>query len=362
VGGAPTVGSDDIIYFGCYVGRGSYGGRVTAVDGFTGEVKWTCILNEPVNATGTLTSDGLIWFCTTRGRVVGLATADGTIRYDIELHDEIWTATFPGLTPDGTVLIATQNALYAIQGTAGLDTNAPWPKFQCNQANTGLQRAERPHFKLEPHNRVLTTGRATALPSQVIATPRAAVQWFKDTVPLAGATNETLELSEVTSDTAGTYFLVATNVAGTIVSSNITILVTSTEALSLPGLLLSGPSGTSVIVQASAKLGREAQWNDWNRIGLADQPTVIIDPQAVDTTTRFFRLASNGAIAIQRYNGIRLEGTPGSRYQVDFVDTGVTWANWTALATVTLTNTFQLYIDERADRARWRRYRASPIQ
>ena len=51
-----------------------------------------------------------------------------------------------------------------------------------------------------------------------------------------------------------------------------------------------------MIVQASAKLGREAQWNDWNRIGLADQPSVIIDPQAIDTTTRFFCLASNGAI------------------------------------------------------------------
>lgn len=82
-----------------------------------------------------------------------------------------------------------------------------------------------PVFSSHPASRTLTVGSPLALAATVSGTPPPAYQWFRDNVPLSGATQAALSIAAVQLGDAGAYRVVATNAAGTATSTVATVTV-----------------------------------------------------------------------------------------------------------------------------------------
>jgi hypothetical protein len=86
----------------------------------------------------------------------------------------------------------------------------------------------RPVFIANPQSASAAIGGNVSLSATVTGTPAPSYQWRKDGINLAGATSAALTLSNLQVSDAGTYVLVATNIAGSATSSAAVVGVTST--------------------------------------------------------------------------------------------------------------------------------------
>ncbi|MDB6092628.1 MAG: hypothetical protein JWM32_190, partial [Verrucomicrobia bacterium] len=88
-----------------------------------------------------------------------------------------------------------------------------------------------PSFTQQPASVWVAPGSNPTFTAAVSGTPAPTLQWCKNGVPIPGATNVTLSLSNVQSADAGAYTVVATSSAGTVTSAAATLTVsTSTNA------------------------------------------------------------------------------------------------------------------------------------
>jgi len=127
---SPVVGSDGTIY------AGSYDNRVVALNP-NGTQKWVFNTAGAVFSTPCLTTDGTIYFS-------GMDAKLYAIRDNGTQADLLWTyplrsATFnsPTVDADGIVYVGATGTVYAVYGTAPLDTAAPWPKDRHDLKRTG---------------------------------------------------------------------------------------------------------------------------------------------------------------------------------------------------------------------------------
>jgi len=131
VSSSPAIGSDGTIYVG------SYDGCLYAVNP-DGTLKWTFETEDIINSSPAIGSDGTIYIGSFDNRLYAI-NPDGTQNW---LFDTLgWVLASPAIGPDGTVYIAqVDNKLCAVRsGSAGLAAG-PWPCFQQNSANTGLNQ------------------------------------------------------------------------------------------------------------------------------------------------------------------------------------------------------------------------------
>jgi len=126
-----------------------------------------------------------------------------------------------------------------------------------------------------------------------------AYQWYFNTnTAITGATNTTLVFNNIQTTNAGVYSVVVTNTAGSVVSSN-ALLIVSSGTLAPPqlsgvgfsnglfNLTINGDSGPDYIVQASTNLV------DWTSIFTNHSPTppfVWSDTSASNFSLRFYRI------------------------------------------------------------------------
>jgi hypothetical protein len=99
-----------------------------------------------------------------------------------------------------------------------------------------------PSISIQPTNQAALTGASTSFSVNADGTQPLSYQWLFNAAPLAGATNNTLSLTNVHSNQAGAYSAVVTNTAGSITSvvAILTILVPPTiTKISLAGATVS---------------------------------------------------------------------------------------------------------------------------
>ena len=87
--------------------------------------------------------------------------------------------------------------------------------------------SEAPQIELQPQPQTAPAASSVSFRAVASGTPVPRYQWFKDTAPLAGATAETLTLTNLAPADVGAYSVVATNSAGSATSNAATLTILS---------------------------------------------------------------------------------------------------------------------------------------
>ena len=137
---------------------------------------------------------------------------------------------------------------------------------------------------------------------------------------------------------------------------------------------LAGSNVTLSVTAAGLALSYQWFYNGTNLISGATNSTLSLSRAALSQSGTYSVLASNFAGAVYSQPAmltvapilgivmpLELSGTPGSSWRIDYTDDLGLTDNWTVLATVTLTNTFQVYRDASALTRPYRFYRTVPL-
>ncbi len=116
-----------------------------------------------------------------------------------------------------------------------------------------------PAFAMNPVSQTITAGGSAIFSATVIGEPAPALQWFKDGVPLAGATGRVLALDAAQSADAGAYTLVATSPSGTVTSPSAALVVNPAGTL----VAQAGAVGASLRLTAPAAVAGAAPTYQW---------------------------------------------------------------------------------------------------
>ena len=122
-----------------------------------------------------------------------------------------------------------------------------------------------PKITLQPVAVQAATGGTATLSAAVSGAPQPSFQWLKNGVPVAGAMQATLTLTNVQANDAGMYAVVATNAVGSVTSAPAELRIGSSERLVavstrsnaganedtlIGGFVINGPKSKDVLVRA----------------------------------------------------------------------------------------------------------------
>jgi len=158
-----------------------------------------------------------------------------------------------------------------------------------------------PFIVAHPQSQTVSPSNTVAFTVVAAGSTPLAYQWYFNTnTPLANATNVTLILANVQTTNAGAYSVIVTNTAGSVISSNAILTVSSGAPSSQPqlsgfiynndgtfSLTVNGDTGPDYIVQASTNL------TDWTSIFTNHSPIppfVWTDLIASNFSQRFYRI------------------------------------------------------------------------
>jgi len=158
-----------------------------------------------------------------------------------------------------------------------------------------------PFIVAHPQSQTVSPSNTVAFTVVAAGSTPLAYQWYFNTnTPLANATNVTLILANVQTTNAGAYSVIVTNTAGSVISSNAILTVSSGAPSSQPqlsgfiynndgtfSLTVNGDTGPDYIVQASTNL------TDWASIFTNHSPTppfIWTDSGASNFNQRFYRI------------------------------------------------------------------------
>jgi outer membrane protein assembly factor BamB len=109
----PVLGADGCLYMGA-------GHSVLAIDASTGAQKWKFETAGDVESAPALASDGTLYFGCDDAKVYALDSTNGTLQWYFPFPDGSDTDSSPALGLDGTVYIGSDKGmLYALQGQQG---------------------------------------------------------------------------------------------------------------------------------------------------------------------------------------------------------------------------------------------------
>jgi hypothetical protein len=183
--------------------------------------------------------------------------------------------------------------------------------------------------------------------------PGAAYQWYFDgTNALGGATNAYLELANVQPAQAGAYTVVVTNPYGAVTSAPALLgVIAPVEWRIVPALNLTAAVGSFLRLDCADGFGPGAQWLSLSNVTIASMPQLCFDLSEPLPAQRFYRAWQTNApsarpvLDMSMATELPLTGAVGSSVQIDYINQFGPTDAWVRLATVTLTNSPQLYFD-----------------
>ena len=217
-----------------------------------------------------------------------------------------------------------------------------------------------PRIVAQPQPAVVVQGSALALSAQAFGLSLAYQWFFNNTNALAGATNSTLTLSPARFAEAGAYDLVVTNTSGSVTSQPATVTVVASLGQStVPVLSLAGDPGTVLDLEQTSGFAPTNIWLPLATVTLTNNPQFFPDLSAVGEPKRFYRAASAPLwLGLNLAPVLSLYGNPGDVFFLEYQDAVDDVGPWLPLATVTLTNSPQPYVDLSAVGQPLRSYRA----
>lgn len=124
-----------------------------------------------------------------------------------------------------------------------------------------------PVFTSNPVAQTVNAGGAVTLSADATGVPTPTLQWLKDGVAIAGATDVSLNLANLQAADAGTYSVVATSSAGATTSAAALVIVNSAPVFVAPPLAQTVAANGSVVFSAKV-VGTPAPKYQWQRNGV----------------------------------------------------------------------------------------------
>jgi hypothetical protein len=147
--------------------------------------------------------------------------------------------------------------------------------------NPGGAQPVAPSISAQPQNQTSVVGGAVTFSVSASGTPTPTFQWRKDGANIAGATGNSLALTNVQATDAGIYTVVITNSAGTVTSSPVTLTV---NTAAVPLAITAQPASQTVAANSTVVFNvaaTGATGYQWRRSGVniagATSPTLVIN-------------------------------------------------------------------------------------
>ena len=204
-----------------------------------------------------------------------------------------------------------------------------------------------------PESQTVEAGTIAELWAGVASDPPFGTLWtFNDTQTLVGGSNGELQLTNCQFSDSGAYRLVLTNMVGAVTSSPAMLnVIPAVPRRPAAGVSVTGAAGDSCTVEYSDALGPGAVWLPLGTVVLTAQPEFCFDAATPLPQRRFYRGRQFGGsiplplLDLHFVPAISLSGNIGDKLRLDYINAIGPIDAWTNLATVTLTNTSQLYFD-----------------
>jgi uncharacterized repeat protein (TIGR03803 family) len=220
-----------------------------------------------------------------------------------------------------------------------------------------------------PQTQTAEAGSAAYFAVMAVGDPQPVCQWFFNSSPIAGCTNQILCLSCVEATNVGAYSVVVTNSIGAQTSAPAMLNVISpVEHKPAAAISLMGDVGASLNIQYSDSPGPQANWLPLDTVNLTNPPQYYFDVSTPLPPQRFYRAWQMGTPVVPpslapplMVPAITLSGNIGDTLELDYINQIGPTNAWVPLGTVTLSNTSQLYFDMTAPRQAARLYRIVPV-
>jgi uncharacterized repeat protein (TIGR03803 family) len=220
-----------------------------------------------------------------------------------------------------------------------------------------------------PESRTVELGEDVEFTIEATGMPALSCQWFFNaTTPVPGAAGLTLRLGAVPFARSGAYTLVLTNSLGAITSAPVLLnVVAPVERRLVQGVKLTGQTGSLLNVDSADFLTPAPNWTMLGSVSLTTTGAYWFDGTVPLPAQRFYRAWQTGApgvmpsLDLRLVPAITLTGSIGASVRVDYINQFGPTDAWVTLATVTLTNTSQLFFDVSAPGQPQRLYRLVPL-
>jgi hypothetical protein len=234
----------------------------------------------------------------------------------------------------------------------------------------GVMVPEAPRILTPPQSQTAEIGNTVCERVHATGLPHPTFLWFFNATNCLGVgTNCFFQLTNAKPQDCGDYSVVATNVAGAVTSApaRLSVIVT-VERRSIVAIEPSGEAGTSLHLEYTDTLHSRPNWLLLDTLPLVSPPQWYFDLSTPLPPQRYYRVWQSGTPSILPaltlpgiVPALTLSGMIGDKVRVDAINQFGPTDAWFTLATVTLTNTTQLYFDVSSIGRPPRLYRLVPV-
>jgi hypothetical protein len=228
------------------------------------------------------------------------------------------------------------------------------------QANLGSA----PTVLTSPRTQTAETGAAVNLAVDATGDPPPFYRWYLNGTNLLSCTSSNLVLTNILFSQSGTYTVVVTNMYGAVTSAPVMLdVIPAVERRPVPGVKVTGQAGSLLNLDSANSLSPAPNWTTLGFVSLASTSQYYFDLTLPLPAQRFYRAWQTGtpgvmpSLDLHLVPAITLAGSIGHSVRVDAINQFGPIDAWVTLATVTLTNTSQLYFDTSAWHQPQRLYR-----
>lgn len=252
--------------------------------------------------------------------------------------------------------------VYWVQVSAGYDNTV------CSRGATLTVLPVPPAIMSPPQSQTAESGADVGFDISATGDLPLVYQWFFNATNALGTTttNSHLQLDKAQFSQSGAYTVVVTNGGGAVTSPPALLsVIAAVERRPAAALNLTGVLNSPLNLDYTPLVDPAINWVPLDSVLLTNPLQRYVDASSVLASRRFYRgWQTNGPPSILGLNmvpAITLNGAIGSSLRVDYINKyGPVGAWMTNLATVTLTNTSQLYFDVSAIGQPQRLYRLVP--
>ena len=263
--------------------------------------------------------------------------------------------------------------------TIGLDKGRAWVGFTASTYTVWSDHAiiswsfqetqprSLPEIIQPLYSDVLLEGSSANLGVQIKGGPAPNYQWFFNGQPISNATNTSYAIPIVSPEHAGIYWVVASNVVGSVTNEPAAIGVNNVRASNVLGLVLTSRPGTQLTIQTAPDV--HGPWSEHESITVSNTPHTYIDFSANQTGRRYYRVARSetelppapaSRLEAWRFPCWTFSAPAGTRHQIEYVNAEIGFTHWKFLTNLTLPESPYLFIDVTATN-QWPRYYRSTL-